>query len=626
MGTPGFDMMNPTDVWQSKASFPGKVSDPETGCGNDDTNYFNFKILTHIYALMSDGGIYNGYTISGIGLDKAAKIHYRSMTTYLSQATNFLDNYNALKQSCQDIVGIAGITYADCDEAKKALDAVEMYLPLCPEFVLTANNQHCIDVRLSRGDGTFYPPVSVGEDLGVNYVEFAIIDNNNFVAATSESPPKLYAFKRTPRRNSFKQTFVKTLDADPKADPDYGLGLTFGVHRPLIQGSLSRIPFLIENKNVTFTLRDGSKGYWIAKGNLCLADPNWGDDLNCKGRLYPNAFDFSNIFTGWTLGKSSNLADVDGDGYVDMLTSEQSQGGAVSSKVYLLRGARDAQQTPVRFFFHAPVHVFTTANQPATHMTLGDFNNDGKVDAIVGQDDNGDPGAAFLFLGRGDGTFAQKGIEAFDTRKDIEGGSDQPGGGMFQAYDAGHDGILDIISARRKFGPVTGNPETAELLFFRGRGNGTFDDPKVIEPSLLTATAFTAPSAVAGDLEVKTPEVVNNKFPKYTPKDVKTNYVATSCAPEAKAGTYTITATFTNISQDTLSWLYYEVTTLSGGNVLCNAEGGPGKVGAKLTVPWAGDLADGLLQTAEAFVVQFQIGLSSKNPFAFWVDLFGIVQ
>jgi bacillolysin len=84
MGTPGFDMMNPTDVWQSKASFPGKVSDPETGCGNDDTNYFNFTILTHTYALMSDGGIYNGYTISGIGLDKAAKIHYRSMTTYLS--------------------------------------------------------------------------------------------------------------------------------------------------------------------------------------------------------------------------------------------------------------------------------------------------------------------------------------------------------------------------------------------------------------------------------------------------------------------------------------------------------------------------------------------------------------
>ena len=45
-----------------------------------------------------------------------------------------------------------------------------------PEFLLTANDQHTIDVRLSRGDGTFAPPVSVGDDLGVNYGEFAIAD------------------------------------------------------------------------------------------------------------------------------------------------------------------------------------------------------------------------------------------------------------------------------------------------------------------------------------------------------------------------------------------------------------------------------------------------------------------
>ena len=48
-------------------------------------------------------------------------------------------------------------------------------------------------------------------------------------------------------------------------------------------------------------------------------------------------FDYSGIFTGWTLSMSSNLADVDADGYDDMLVSEQSSGGAVNSAVYLLR-------------------------------------------------------------------------------------------------------------------------------------------------------------------------------------------------------------------------------------------------------------------------------------------------
>lgn len=614
------DFLNPTS-----GGYSGKVSDPQTGCADFQTVYNNFTILTHAYALIVDGGIYNGQTIAGIGLKKAAKIHYRAMTTYLRPATTFLDNYDFVQRSCQDLIGSDGITSGDCLEVKKALDAVEMSLPLCGEFLLTANNQHSIDVRLSRGDGTFDSPVSVGQDLGVNYTEFAIIDNYNFVAATGENPPKLYSFRREPRRNTFTRTLVRTLDADPNPIRDYGLGLTYGVH-PAAGTNPSNtvtVPFLTENVNGPFRLPDGTTQYWIDKGNLCLVTTAFRD-LNCKGTVYPNAFNFSNIFTGWTLGKSSNMADVDGDGYADMLASEQAQGGRVSSKVYLLRGARDVRQSPIRYFFQAPIHVFTTANQPATFMTLGDFNSDGKVDAIVGQDDDGDAGAAYLFLGRGDGTFAQKGVKAFDTRPDINSGSDQPGGGMFQAYDADHDRILDIISAARLYGPVTSNPETAQLLFFRGRGNGTFEPPKVIEANLLTATAFTNPPTTASALNVKPTQLVNNSFPKDPP--LKTNYVATACAPAAQAGTYTISATFRNISPQTLSNLEFVVRTLSGGNMLCNAKGGPGGVGSFLAVPWQGDLADGFLAPKDSVVVEFQIGLASKNKFEFHVDLNGIVE
>ena len=52
---------------------------------------------------------------------------------------------------------------------------------------------------------------------------------------------------------------------------------------------------------------------------------------------------------------------------------------------------------------------------------------------------------------------------------------------------------MDIVSSAGIFGPVAGNPQDSELLFFRGRGDGTFEDRQVIDPNILTTTAFTAP-------------------------------------------------------------------------------------------------------------------------------------
>ena len=94
----------------------------------------------------------------------------------------------------------------------------------------------------------------------------------------------------------------------------------------------------------------------------------------------------------------------------------------------------------------------------------------------------------------------------------------------------------------------------------------------------------------------------------------------------AAAGTFTITATFTNISSDTLSNLLIVVDTLTGGNVLCNANGGPGGAGATLTVPLDGGLADGQLSPGESFVVELPVGLQSFNQFTFLVDVLGGVD
>jgi bacillolysin len=105
--------------------------------------HINSGIPNHAYALMVDGGVYNGITVHGIGLIKAGKIQYRALTVYLLSGSNFLDNYNSLRQSCADLTpGV--VTAADCAEVTKALDAVQMasalpcsppraaWTPLCP--------------------------------------------------------------------------------------------------------------------------------------------------------------------------------------------------------------------------------------------------------------------------------------------------------------------------------------------------------------------------------------------------------------------------------------------------------------------------------------------------------------
>ena len=119
------NMMNPNQFGD-----PGRMKDGYLVCatpgGDGGGVHTNSGIPNHAFALMTDGGSFNGYTITGIGLTKAGKIQYRALTRYLVSGSDFLDNYNALKQSCTDLVGTSGITSGDCTEVGKALDAVEM--------------------------------------------------------------------------------------------------------------------------------------------------------------------------------------------------------------------------------------------------------------------------------------------------------------------------------------------------------------------------------------------------------------------------------------------------------------------------------------------------------------------
>jgi Zn-dependent metalloprotease len=119
------NMMDPTLMGN-----PGKMSDTTLFWCNTLSDgggvHTNSGIPNHAFALMVDGGSYNGYTVGGIGLTKATKIQYRALTTYLTSSSGFLDNFSAVSQSCSDLIGTDGITAGNCAEVHRAMLAVEM--------------------------------------------------------------------------------------------------------------------------------------------------------------------------------------------------------------------------------------------------------------------------------------------------------------------------------------------------------------------------------------------------------------------------------------------------------------------------------------------------------------------
>jgi len=117
------DMADPTSFGD-----PDRMTSIHFYVGPDDTGgvHTNSGVNNKAVYLMVDGDTFNTITVNGIGSVKTAKIYYHAQTTYLTSGSDYLDLYNALIASCNDLVGTDGIVAADCTEVQNALDAVEM--------------------------------------------------------------------------------------------------------------------------------------------------------------------------------------------------------------------------------------------------------------------------------------------------------------------------------------------------------------------------------------------------------------------------------------------------------------------------------------------------------------------
>ena len=94
-------------------------------CGTNDNHgvHLNSTVPSKAAYLASEGGYFNGCTITSIGKDRINQIWYRAVTQYFAQSESFNGAYNELLQACSDLYG------ADSEatrQLRRALQSVEL--------------------------------------------------------------------------------------------------------------------------------------------------------------------------------------------------------------------------------------------------------------------------------------------------------------------------------------------------------------------------------------------------------------------------------------------------------------------------------------------------------------------
>ena len=193
---------------------------------------------------------------------------------------------------------------------------------------------------------------------------------------------------------------------------------------------------------------DGDPDVYEVTGGFVLPEANrlLRNDLNTSGSFVDvtaQSGDAANVMQNF----GGTAADYDRDGDLDFFLSN------THAQNYLLRNDGDLAFTDVS----AEAGIVHTGKW--RHCGQGDFDRDGWIDFVVGNQD----GASALYRNLGDGTFEEVAVAA---------GIDEPHknfGGVFDDFD--NDGWLDLYLPQ-----YLSNPKGRISRLFRNLGDGTFED------------------------------------------------------------------------------------------------------------------------------------------------------
>jgi len=182
------DMKNPPAFNQ-----PDRMTSSDYYTGIDDYGgvHTNSGINNKAAYLLTDGDSFNGQTVTGLGITKAAKIYYEAQTNLLTSGSDYQDLANDLNQACLNLLGTSGITDTDCAQVEAATAAVEMdkqprtaFNPeaqVCPDGM--TNNDTFFD-NFENGLGKWTLTLGAGN---LTWLSFRNATGYSFAASGSES-------------------------------------------------------------------------------------------------------------------------------------------------------------------------------------------------------------------------------------------------------------------------------------------------------------------------------------------------------------------------------------------------------------------------------------------------------
>jgi hypothetical protein len=144
--------------------------------------------------------------------------------------------------------------------------------------------------------------------------------------------------------------------------------------------------------------------------------------------------------------------------------------------------------------------------------------------------------------------------------------------------------------------------------------------PHRLDPTTGVCTGLPA-GGYSSDVTIVPTPLVND----HVSLSVSSTALDPTVGPAAPAGVFRITAALTNLSSLPLRNPFFRVIELSGDNVLVSQDGRSEVIqvsskGARQT-PDVGP--DGVLSPGESVIVEFAVGLQSRERFTFFVNVFG---
>lgn len=137
---------------------PDRITSTFYYCGTDPSTavHTNSGVNNRTVALMVDGGTFNGQTVSALGIPKTARIYYEAQVNRLISSSKYFALYNAMNNGCTALIGMFGITLANCNQVRTALEAVEM------------NSIPCLFPSIATSGGNVTISLDIGNNGAVN--------------------------------------------------------------------------------------------------------------------------------------------------------------------------------------------------------------------------------------------------------------------------------------------------------------------------------------------------------------------------------------------------------------------------------------------------------------------------